>query len=246
MTMVRNILVMVVAVIVVAGCAKAPVAELEAARRMVFHASEVGAEHWSPGEYQLARDALKVAEQQIEEQQYRSAQRTLELSQRYAAAAVIETEKAATRIAELERRRLEQVRLAEETQQRVLDEQQEAQRLLELERRRKAELTAQAAAVRAATAAAAKDKKSEPPPAAAQPELVERYEVRAGQTLAAIAALPEVYGDSLLWPLIYRANRDQIKAPQEISAGQVLDVPRDKSREELEAARQEARDLNLF
>ncbi len=64
--------------------------------------------------------------------------------------------------------------------------------------------------------------------------------------MAAIAARPEVYKDALLWPLIYRANRDQIKDPKEIFAGQIFVIPRDKNRDEEEAARNEAKTLNLF
>ena len=55
-----------------------------------------------------------------------------------------------------------------------------------------------------------------------------------------------VYDDAFLWPLIYKANRDQIKDPKEIFSGQMLMIPRDKSRDEADAARQEARELNLF
>ncbi len=219
-------------------------AELEVARYLIRHAADLGAEDWSPGEYQLARTALDAAELQIENQQYRSAQRTLQLAQRYAEVARIESEKAVERVAELERQRAEKARLAEEERQQMLAEQRAAQqRQLELERRRQAEAAAAAAAAAADRPARTPQPAPAPPPA---PVKLERYEVKPGQSLADIAALPEVYGDRLLWPLIYRANRDQIKTPSEISPGQLLDIPRDKSREELEAAQQEARQLDLF
>jgi len=227
-----------------AGCAKPPVAELETARYLVYHAAEVGAADWSPGEYQLARDALVAAEQQMEKQQYRAALRTISLAQRYAEAARIESEHAVARLAELERQRVEKVRRQEEQRQRELAAEQEAaQRQQELERRRQLE-TRQAAA-RAANAASAA-KTPPPPPPPVEPAKVERYEVKAGQNLAEIASLSAVYGDRLLWPLIYRANRKQIKTPREIAPAQLLDIPRDKNIEELEAARQEALELNLF
>ena len=223
-----------------AGCAKAPVAELEVARYLVRHAADLGAEDWSPGEYQLAREALAAAERQIESQQYRSAHRTLQLAQRYAEVARIESEIAVERVAELERQRAEKARLAEEERLQILAEQQAAQqRQLELERRRQAEAEAAARAARTPQSVPA-------PPAPVPVVLLERYEVKPGQSLADIAALSEVYDDRLLWPLIYRANRDQIKTPREISPGQILDIPRDKNREELEAARQEALQLDLF
>lgn len=232
-----------VAIAGLAGCAQPPVAELEVARSLVRHAAEIGAADWSPGEYQLARDALDAAEQQMEKQQYRSAARTISLAQRYAEVARIESEQAVARLAELERQRAEKAIRQQEQRQRDLAEQEVAQRQQELERRR--QLETRLAAERAASAASGA-KTTAPPPPPVEPAKVERYEVRAGQNLAEIASLPEVYGDGLLWPLIYRANRDQIKTPSEIAPGQVLDIPRDKNLEELEAARQEAKELNLF
>lgn len=240
----KRFLPVIVATVVFAGCAKPPTAELEMARDQVQAAGEVGAEDWSPGEYQLAREALEVARQQIENHQYRSAHKTLQLAQRYAEVARIESEQAVERIAELEHQRVEKAERARQAaaeRQRILAEEQEArQRQLELERQQQAEADARVAAQAVRTA--------EPPPPPVPPEQtrVDRYEVKAGQNLADIAALPEVYDDGLLWPLIYRANRDQIKTPKEISTGQVLDIPQDKTPEEREAARREARELNLF
>lgn len=241
---IRLLFIIGVSVSVLAGCAKPPVAELETARYLVRHAAEVGAADWSPGEYQLARAALDAAEEQMERQKYRAAARTISLAQRYAEAARIEAEIAVARLAELERQRIEKARRQEELRQRELAEQEAAQRQQELERRR--QLEAQQAAARAASAASVAKTPPPPPPPPVTTAKVERYEVRAGQNLAEIAGLPEVYGDGLLWPLIYRANRDQIKTPREIAPGQVLDIPRDKNIEEIEAARQEAQELNLF
>jgi hypothetical protein len=65
------------------------------------------------------------------------------------------------------------------------------------------------------------------------------YTVRRGETLPQIAARPELYNDVALWPLIYRANRDQIRDPYQLWPGQVLKIPRNFSRDEaLEARRQ--------
>ena len=72
------------------------------------------------------------------------------------------------------------------------------------------------------------------------------YRVRRGENLFAIAARRKVYGDALLWPLIYKANRDQIKDPQQIYPGQVLSIPRDVTDEEKEAARVTARESKIF
>lgn len=84
------------------------------------------------------------------------------------------------------------------------------------------------------------------PPVLQKPKLVSEIVVREGETLSNIAARQEVYGDSLLWPLVYKANRDQIKDPKQIFPGQVLTVPRDKSDTEKDAAREEARNSELF
>ncbi len=72
------------------------------------------------------------------------------------------------------------------------------------------------------------------------------YRVRSGENLFAIAARRNVYGDALLWPLIYKANRDQIKDPQQIYPGQVLTIPRDVSDAEKDEARTTARESKIF
>jgi len=75
----------------------------------------------------------------------------------------------------------------------------------------------------AAEAAAAKAKAApkEPPL-----QLPTTYTVRRGETLPQIAGRTEIYNDASLWPLIYRANRDQIRDPKRLWPGQVLAIPR--------------------
>jgi nucleoid-associated protein YgaU len=63
------------------------------------------------------------------------------------------------------------------------------------------------------------------------------HTVMHGETLPQIAARPDVYNDLALWPLLYRANRDQIRDPGHIQPGQVLRIPRNMSREETAEAR---------
>ena len=84
------------------------------------------------------------------------------------------------------------------------------------------------------------------PPVPTKPKRVAEIAVKEGETLSYVATRPEVYGDPLLWPLVYKANRDQIKDPQQIFPGQVLMIPRDKSEQEKEVAREEARNSELF
>jgi len=68
-------------------------------------------------------------------------------------------------------------------------------------------------------------------------QLVSRHTVKRGETLPQIAALPEVYGDSSLWPLIYRSNRDQISSPAVLWPGQVLRIPRNFDKNDISEAR---------
>jgi nucleoid-associated protein YgaU len=66
-----------------------------------------------------------------------------------------------------------------------------------------------------------------------------------GETLPQIAAQSDVYNDLTVWPLLYRANRDQIRDPGHIWPGQVLRIPRNLSREEIAEARRYSQDKPL-
>jgi nucleoid-associated protein YgaU len=66
------------------------------------------------------------------------------------------------------------------------------------------------------------------------------YLVKKGETLADISAKKLVYGDPYLWPILYKANRDQIRDPHFIFAGQQLSIPRELTQEDLYVARRQA------
>jgi nucleoid-associated protein YgaU len=66
------------------------------------------------------------------------------------------------------------------------------------------------------------------------------YAVKKGDTLPSIASRHEIYNDSYMWPLIYKANRDQIKDPKVLYSGQDLKIPREMTTEEIVEARREA------
>jgi len=68
------------------------------------------------------------------------------------------------------------------------------------------------------------------------------HTVKRGETLPQIAAQSDIYNDYRLWPLIYRANRDQIRDPKHVWPGQVLRIPRNSSREEYSEARRYAQE----
>jgi len=66
------------------------------------------------------------------------------------------------------------------------------------------------------------------------------YTVVSGDNLWNIAAKDETYGNPYQWPLIYKANSDQIKDADLIYAGQVFSIP-SASASEIDAAVQHAK-----
>ena len=62
------------------------------------------------------------------------------------------------------------------------------------------------------------------------------YEVEAGDNLWNISGKSDVYSDSFQWPLIYKANRDQIKDADLIFSGQTLTIDRSASQADTDAA----------
>ena len=67
------------------------------------------------------------------------------------------------------------------------------------------------------------------------------HTVTKGECLWWIAEYKQVYNDPFMWPLIFKANRDQIKNPDLIYPGQVFSVPRDGfDLEQVKAARKQA------
>ena len=69
-----------------------------------------------------------------------------------------------------------------------------------------------------------------------------KYVVKKGDTLWQVSSMSKIYQDSFQWPLLYKANRDQIADPDLIEVGQELDVRKDISSEEKEDAIQKAKD----
>ena len=57
--------------------------------------------------------------------------------------------------------------------------------------------------------------------------LPNEWKVFKGEFLWKIAGYQEVYNNAAKWPLIYRANKDQIKDPDLIYPNQVFEIPRD-------------------
>lgn len=125
-------------------------------------------------------------------------------------------------------------KLAAEKQQRVaeLAAKAEEEQLMRAAAEAEIRLTAQELARSAEVARTVQRKSRETPPA-----LPASYTVRRGETLPQISARTEIYNDSSLWPIIYRANRDQIRDPKRLWPGQVFIIPRNFSRDEAVEAR---------
>jgi nucleoid-associated protein YgaU len=78
-----------------------------------------------------------------------------------------------------------------------------------------------------------------------EPSRPATYTVKRGETLPQIAARPMIYGDPSLWPLIYRANRDQIRDPRRLWPGQILRIPRNAGKDEMAEARRFAQEKQM-
>ncbi len=76
---------------------------------------------------------------------------------------------------------------------------------------------------------------------AAQKSASSVYNVAKGDSLWSIAGDSSVYADPYQWPLIYKANRDQIKDADLIYPGQALDIDRGASSADIDAAVSHAR-----
>lgn len=69
----------------------------------------------------------------------------------------------------------------------------------------------------------------------------ERYRVQRGETLWGISAREQIYNNPFMWPLIYKANSQQIRDPDLIFPRQIFVIPRDYTPDEAAAAIQRAR-----
>ncbi len=205
------------------GCASPPRKELKAAQSAITKAYTSGAPELAPGKYQTAVEVLANGEELFTRGQYGLARETLPYAEALAQQAIH-----AAREEQL-RRDLEDIRTKEKLE--LLKKQ------LEKEEKSKPKPPPKTVSKPAPT----KPQAPIPPP----PPLTS-YTVGNGETLWFIAAQKQVYHDAFLWPLIYRANRDQIKDPRQIYPGQNLNIPRNLSEEETKEARATARKSDIF
>ena len=108
------------------------------------------------------------------------------------------------------------IQKAEEVANRARRLELAAKRAAEIERERKAKMI-----------------KPPPPPAA---PVSDRHTVQTGECLWTISGYEQIYANPFQWPLIYRANRSQIKDPDLIYPGQDFMIPRNPDPEEVEDA----------
>ncbi len=79
-----------------------------------------------------------------------------------------------------------------------------------------------------------------------EPEVLTGWTVLPGHNLWAISGHEEVYGLPEQWPLIYKANIDQIEDADLIYPGQVLTIPRDMSDADIDGAIHHARNRGAW
>ena len=219
------------------SCAKPPHQELDTAEYMVKRARELQAMDFAPVEYKAARTALSDARMAMDKADYADARDSVEYALQHARRAVSLAEEGKAR---LEQEEAEQAILAEQARQAERKKAQTEKTQIKPETKQPA---AQPAAQPTAQPTAQPAPVPTPKP---QIEMVDQYSVGEGETLWTISAQPQVYGEGLLWPLLYQANRDQIKDPRQIFPGQSLDIRRDMTSEEQEEARQRARESDIF
>jgi hypothetical protein len=74
----------------------------------------------------------------------------------------------------------------------------------------------------------------------------QKYSVKKGETLWEIAGTREAYNDHFQWPLIFKANRDQIQDPDIIEIGQDLTISQAFSQDEVAQAIENAKRTPLY
>lgn len=218
-------------ILTAAACATQPPRFRDEAAAKLDQLKLEGGERLRPGEYASVLQAFLKGDAYLMEDEQEEADRYFQLT-------LLKGELLERGVAEEKARQLaEAARLAEEQKR------SELERLARLEAERLARARAvEKAQKEAAEAAEAERRKVKPQK---EPAQVSSWTVRRGESLPLIASRPEVFGDSNLWPLLYRANRDQIRDPRHIWPGQVLRVPRNLGRDDFAEARRYAQERPL-
>lgn len=218
--MARLVLGLLTLLILAGGCAAPPLQELQSARNALEEALAAEAAVLAPNEYQAALDAMRDGEALVDSKKYNLAKEILPFAEAHARRAILQAKR------EQADRELQKIR-AEELLRTA--------RLPNEPIRQPSPQT-----LKAITTQPAVPVKPKPRP------VLNVYRVGSGETLWTIAAQQAVYGDPLLWPLIYQANRDQIRDPRQVYPGQSLSIPRKLSEQDKNIAREKALKSRIF
>jgi nucleoid-associated protein YgaU len=207
--------------VTISGCAHITPQWRDYAKSSIIGVYAKGAQKEFPEEYDNAQDIFKKGEELFKEEEVEDADHYYHFA--WTKAKLLEKE-----LSELKTRRVEEARLRMEAEQR------EAERLQDLR-----ELDRKVAQEKDEIETKKTPDKSR---LAKERQLPTSRTVKRGETLPQIAAQADIYNDYKLWPLLYRANRDQIRDPKHIWPGQLLRIPRNLSREEIAEARRYAQE----
>ncbi|RII27822.1 MAG: peptidoglycan-binding protein [Geobacter sp.] len=211
-------------VLVIAACAPVVPRWRQEARLVYDRVRLDGVDRVFPTEYRTLEDAMLKGDKSANSGNTADAERqyllVLDKGKR------LETEFAAE-----QQRRAEAARLRADAEKRERERKaaQLAEQIRLAKAREEAEAAAEAAEVARKKAEKARQQREKPLPA--------YHTVKRGESLPQIASRQDVYNEANLWPLIYRANRDQISDTRHIWPGQVLRIPRNVSREDIQEAR---------
>ena len=221
--------------VVLSGCSPAVSLWRHDAKMVLDKARLEGAYEMFPQESKSAEDALLEGETLLQEDEVEKADNFFFLA--WSKGILLDENFAAEK-----KRREEELKRKAEAEKREL----ERQRVLLEEQRRLAQEKAAAEERAVAEAEAEVKRKAEKARQTRERPLPSFHTVKRGETLPLISAQPDVYNDPALWPLLYRANRDQIRDPKHIWPGQVLRIPRSLSREDLAEARRYAQEKPIY
>lgn len=220
----RTIVIALLFCVAVAGCSSSVPRGILQTRAILDQTLKSGDDKLLPSEYRSAEEAFKMAEALLREGEDDEAEELFQLAWKKGELLLSSIAAEKARLAEEARLKAEAEKKEEERKRALAEEQK---RLAEEKLREESEKRVEKV----------RQERERPLPA--------YHTVRRGENLPQIAARQDIYNDPNLWPLLYRANRDQIKDPRTVAPGQVLKVPRNLSREDVLEARRYAQERQL-
>ncbi|MBT0664424.1 LysM peptidoglycan-binding domain-containing protein [Geobacter pelophilus] len=240
MTASRYILFFGILVLTLSGCSTPQPQWHAKAGQLIQAARSEGAPALLPSEYNSLSDTFGKGELLLLDEEVEAADQLFKLVMLKGELLKENLAVEKKRLAEVERLRKVELQQREKERLEALEREKEA-------RRREAEELMARIAQKAKQDAEEDARRQQAERLKAQKErvLVISHTVKRGESLPQIAALPEIFNDTQLWPLIYRANRDQIRDPRYLWPGQTLRIPRNATREDIQEARRYASEKRL-